>query len=727
MFKPLPSSFLIACAACASAQGGFDDGGGRQRPSPFAPPNAQIRYAPDRTCDLLNIDVDIDVDYANRLFKGTSVNTLSPLRNGITEVMLNAGPDLKINSVKVDGQEAKYRRSDYQIFIATPPLTKGKAIKIAISYEQQNSRGRSFGGEGGWHWIEPRDGGDPNRVGFWTQGESHYNCKWAPTWDYPNDLATSEVRCTVQADWDVIGNGVLVSTKTSADKKRKTYDWKMTQPHATYLLSLVGGPFDIKKDKWEGVDLWYVVPRGKGNLIDSSFGHTKDMLTYYSSILGVKYAWPKYAQNAMYDFGGGMENVSATTMQADGALTEAKDGYFNMDSLNSHELGHQWFGDLVTCMSWGDAWLNESFATYMQIMYFDHSRGKHAYDWEIENAMRSYFSEARRYKRPISTRMYPNDDAMFDSHTYPKGGVVLHTLRRQLGDEAFFAGLNYYLKTWRHTPVESAQLRRAMTEATGINVEGFWAQWIEKPGHPVIDYSWRYEDGKVKLTVKQTQDTSDGTPIYDVPAKVDFISAGGQHTVLPIHLTKADETFEFTAAKPGAVVFDPRHEFLRQIPTLHWEASELPLIFQYGQNAPDRAMAMSLLLNNEPSDATIKMVADVLAKDTAESPAFPSVANLSVLAKPELRSFWLKQVDHADVTRAQQAVVALGRLPADAATTAKLRSLINDKEFTVVVVEAINVLAKFDKAGNADVFKAALNIKDMRNRIKTAAERALAP
>lgn len=707
----------LAIVSGANAQGG-------RRQNPFAPPSASLHYALDRTCDLLNVDIDIDIDYPNRTFKGTSVNSLSPLRNGLTEIMLMAGIPLNITAVRVDGVTANYRREGRNMFIKVKPTVRGKVVKIAIDYNAKNSKARPFGGGGGgFHWIEPT-ATNKTHVGFWTQGEAETNSEWCPTWDYPNDLATSDTRCTVQSDWDMIGNGSLLGTKLSADKKKKTYHWKMTQPHATYLLTLVGGPLDIKKDVWQGVDLWYVVPRGDGYLIDNSFANTKDMLTYFSSLLGVKYPWPKYAQNAMYDFGGGMENVSATTL-GEGSLTEARDGHFNMDSLNSHELAHQWFGDLVTCKDWSDTWLNESFATFMQAMYFEHSRGKDAYDFEMDQNMRSYFNEARQYKRPISTKMYPNGDAMFDSHTYPKGGAVLHTLRKLLGDEAFFGGLNYYLTKWRHTPVESAQLRRAFTEYSGINVEPFWAQWFDKPGHPVIDYSWTYEGGKVKLTVKQTQDTSDGTPIYDVKTSVDMISPNGNHVMVPIRMTKADETFEFPSSlKPGAVIFDPEHVFLREIPKLNWADSELTTIMKYGKNAPDRAEAMRRLMD-KPNDEEFKMVVDAVAADVKQVPVFRSLNGLANAAKPELRGFWMKQLEHANFERRASAVLALSKLPADPATTAKLRSLVNDKAPISVVIASISALANWDKAGNADLFRAAQKIKDRRNRIKAAADRAL--
>ncbi len=694
----------------------------QQQRNPFAPPQAKLHYAPDRTCDLLHVAVDLDIDYPNRVITGKSLNTLSPLRNGITEIILHAGEQLELKSVKVNGADAKYTRTGKQLKIATSPLSKGRNITVEIAYVAKNSQGGGFGsGSGGWHWITPR-GNDANRVGFWTQGETDYNCEWAPTWDYPNDLATSETRTTVQSDWDVLGNGVLVSTKESADKKRKTYHWKMDQPHATYLLAIYGGPFDIKKDKWEDIDLWYVVPRGSEYLIDNSFSDTPDMLSFFSKVLGVKYPWNKYAQSAMYDFGGGMENVSNTIL-GEGNLTEARDGFRRMSSLNAHELAHQWFGDLVTCMHWGDTWLNESFATYMDSAYAEHSQGKAAYEWSINDNMRSYFFEARRYKRPLTTKLYSEPDAMFDSHSYPKGGAVLHTLRRQLGDEAFYTGINAYLTKWKYTPVESAQLRRSMTEATGINAEPFWAQWIEAPGHPVLDYTWTYEGGKLKVTVKQTQDTTSGTPIYDIPTKIGY-SDGGMFKTLPLRLSKAEETFEFTLSpKPKAVLLDPNQDFLREIPKLNWSTEELPYILQFAPTAPDRQEAFNRL-SADPASTSL-LVAQLQADKDMKQPVFRQVNQLSNLNKPELRGFWMSQLSHPNLDRQAQAAVALSRLPKDEATVAKFKTLVNDKTAIQVVVTAINALASWDKAGSTDVFKRAQEIKDRRGRIKRAADTAL--
>ena len=689
-----------------------------------------MHYAPDRTCDLQNVLVDLKIDYPNRTFTAHCENTMSPLRDGITAIKLNAGPSLEISTITLNGASTSFNRNGRDLLVDVPPTHKGQKLVIGIDYKAVNSRGSSFGfGGGGFHWIVGRQNqpNQANHVGFWTQGETELNSDWVPTWDYPNDLTTSETHCTVPADWTVIGNGKQIENRLSEDGKSRTFGWKMDLPHATYLLSLCGGPFDVTRDTWRGVPLLYVVPKGEGEYSTYTFSGTKDMLSFYSDSVGVKYAWPKYAQDAMFDFGGGMENVSATTME-EGVLTEPRSGFRNGDSLISHEMAHQWFGDFVTCKDWGDIWLNESFATFMQMAYFEHSRGKDAYDQEVDNNTREYLAEARRYHRPISTKMYQNGDQMFDSHTYPKGGVVLHTLRRQLGDANFWAGLHLYLITHAHTPVQTSELCRSMTEATGINCEPFFDQWILKPGHPVLDYTWAWDEASKTLdvTVAQTQNTADGTPIYTIPAKLGLV-VNGTLTRVPITLNAPKQDFKLTlTAKPDAVLLDPDHDFLREIPTPHWSKSESESIVKYGPESADRMEAVRRLLADSPSDADVQLVADAYLADKALFPAFTTLNPLSSLERPALRSFFEQTLETSESFRRRaEAVSALGRLPKDPGTIAKLRAQINDKAPIQVVTASIRALSEWDGKGNVDVFQKALTIPSRNDVIKRAALSAI--
>ncbi len=711
----MPIGFVLAATLFAQRQGG----------NPFAPPQASIHYAPDRTCDLAHVSITLNVDYPKRAFTGRAVSTLVPLRSGLTEIMLNAGPILTLDKVTVNGVTASTRRDGRKLFITVPSTKKGRTLVVAINYNAVNSKARPFGGEGGFHWIEKRDGAPATRVGFWTQGETEFNSDWVPTWDYPNDFATYDETYTVQSDWTAIGNGKLASTQLSADGKRKTFVWKQDIPHATYLLTAVGGPFDIKKDKWQGVDLWYVVPKGQGKYIDDSFGDTPDMLTFYSKIFGYKYPWAKYAENAMYDFGGGMENVSATTL-GEGSLTEARDGFRAMASLNSHELGHQWFGDTVTCQDWGNIFNNESFATMLQMLYFEHSRGLNGYLWEVEGNQQSYLSEARRYRRPIITKMYPNGDAMFDSHTYPKGGDVLHTLRKLLGDEAFFGGLNLYLETYQHTPVTYPLMERCFEQASGINVQPFFDQWFLKPGHPVIAYDWKVDGSNVIVTIKQTQDTSDGTPIYNVPNATLGVVSGGVLKKFPFVLDGAEQTVKIPNANPAAVVLDPDHDFLRVVSriTPATEAENIAILKAVADPAQRTAAMGALVTSGSP--AAIDAVVAAATADRGIEPALRNLGGLAGLKKPELRGFWLDELRKGkNNQRMAGAVRALAALPADAATTSEIQARVNDKEYIAVVVASIQALATWDKAGNKALFEKAAKIEDRRGQIARAAKAAL--
>lgn len=713
---------LAVCLACVAGIAGA------QR-NPFAPPSATIHYAPDRAFDLQNLDIDIDIDYPNKTIRGRTINTLQCLRSGTSDVLLHAGTGLQISGVKVNGKPANFTRNDRELHISIASLARGEKIAVETSYTGSNQTASPFGGKGGWHWILPRNN-EPFREGCWTQGETEFNSEWAPTWDYPNDLTTSSCRITVQSDWDAISNGILVSTTKTPDGKRKTVQWRMDKPHATYLLTICAGPFDIKRDKWEGVDLWYVVPRGKGSMIEDSFGDTKDMLSFYSKILGVKYPWPKYAQNAMYDFSGGMENVTATTL-GESALVDRREGFRRMASVNSHELGHQWFGDYVTCKDWGDTWLNESFATFMQTIYFEHSRGPNAYDAEISSNTRSYLAEARQYKRPISTKLYTNGQNMFDSHTYPKGGTVLHMLRRQLGDEAFFAGLNLYLRTWANTPVQSSQLCRAMTEASGINCEKFWDQWFLKPGHPVLEYSWNYDatGGQVVVTVKQAQDTADGTPIYDMPLTIGLLTAsssGSEYRSQSVHIDSAEQKFVLrSSSKPTVVLLDPNRDLLRELRTKDWDQNELYAIAKLAPSSVDASDAFRRLMSTEPPAWMIDSLAQDIAKDATAFPRISNVSYLGGLARPELRPLWLKMLDHASMQRQIEGALALSKLPSDASTIAKFRSLVTDQAPIGVVITVVEALSNWDAKGNKDVFERALKIASRGDRIKRAATAAL--
>jgi aminopeptidase N len=745
-FFPLSRRCVTVCAilgitAAALIPGSAADAQapGRRPANPFRSPAATVHNAPERDYDLKHLAVTLNMDTGKRSFTGIAVNTLSPLKAALPIVRLNCGTRLTISGCEVDGQGATYTRDGEWLLVRPPlPIPLNATTVVTVRYSGTDQNAASFGsGEGGLHWIRP-EASDPDHIGFWTQGETDGNRNWAPTWDFPNDFATTETTVTVPQAWTVIGNGTRVSNTVSAQTGTRTVHWKMDQPHATYLLSLVAGPFDTQTDSWEDVPLLYVVPRGKGNLISASFGDTGDMLSFYSEVTGVKFPWVKYAQDAMYDFGGGMENVTASTLDAN-ALTDARSGFRTMASLNSHELAHQWFGDYVTCKNWSDVWLNESFASFFQYLYFEHSRGKNAYDSEIADATRSYLSEARRYKRPIVTNVYPNPDAMFDSHAYPKGGTVLHTLRRFMGDTAFFQGIHTYLTRNAHRPVETSDLITAMSEASGRDLKPFFDQWVYKPGHPVLNYFWTYDATRreVVLTVQQQQDTSDGTPLYTIENARAGIITGGKLARVPAPLTgQSEQVFRLASpVRPETVLFDPDHDFLREIPKLSWAVSELPAIVEAAPNGEDRTRAMQMLLdpkNGPLSDSSRQRIVSALKADTGEFVALGNIAPLANLERDDLQPLFHEMISRpgyyngGSQDRRVDAIRALRRLPRNPEDTALLRGLVSDNAPYAVVAAALETLGGWDAAANLDVLQKATRMNSLDEVIRKAAYRTLA-
>jgi aminopeptidase N len=318
----------------------------------------------------------------------------------------------------------------------------------------------------------------------------------------------------------------------------------------TYLISLVGGPLDLKKDTWNGVELIYAVPKGMGDKIDASFSVTPAMLQYFSDIFGVKYPWSKYAQSCMYDFGGGMENVSATTLGIHGLGG-------NLEGLIAHELGHQWFGDLVTCKTWGDIWLNEGFATYCGSLWEEKKGGRQGYQSAVEGNFQGYIGGTRNF-RALSTQMYSHGDAMFDGQSYSKGAVILHMLRRHVGDKAFFEGIKLYLTRFRHTPVETDDFRQCISETSGKDLQNWFDQWVFRPGHLIMETNWSHSGGKLELTIWQTQTTG----LYEFDTVVE-ITNGASKTRRPIHISSAETIVSIDAPmKPDKVTVDPDRDIL---------------------------------------------------------------------------------------------------------------------------------------------------------------------
>jgi aminopeptidase N len=400
----------------------------------------------------------------------------------------------------------------------------------------------------------------------------------------------------VPAGNEVVSNGKLLSRKEDTGSKTVTFDWRQDKPHPSYLVTLVVGKFDVVQEEWEGIPVLYYVAPGRKPEVQPTFARTRDMLSYFSKQFGVRYPWDKYAQVMCYQFGGGMENTSATTMGDRILLDERTLLDRNSDSIISHELAHQWWGDMLTCRDWSHLWLNEGFASYAEALWDEHHKGKDDYDYNM-------FQKAHGQRgggqggaiqggktRPVMDRHYTSPGAMFDARSYPKGAWVLHMLRHELGDEAFWKGIKQYATEHQLHSVETGDFRRSMEKATGRDLERFFYDWVERPGNPDLEVTTEYlpDDRQAKIVVKQTQ----AGEAYHFPLKVVLHTAGSAApTVLEQQMTEKEVTLRIPLADSLIRVdVDPDQAVLSDIketkPANLWRSQLLE-----GPNVPARIRA----------------------------------------------------------------------------------------------------------------------------------------
>ena len=477
-----------------------------------------INYFRSHDVDIENVSIDLRFDWDKEQAYGNTVVTLTPYKD-LQTFSLDAAM-MTINSVTLaNGTAVKYtydaKKDEDNLTINLDRIYKrGENLAVKIdyrtSYVNTADADTAIGSFGrGLRFIKPT-AEEPNKPRqIWSQGETEFNRYWFPGYDSPNDFRTSELRATVEKPYMVISNGKLLEVKDNGDNTR-TYHWKMDTPYANYLSSIVVGEYtEIKNGEYDGIPIYAYGYPSEAKEVAATTKNLPATIKFFSDKTGVKYAYPKYSQTFVEDFGGGMENISATTQIEEMIHDERELLDEDSESLQSHELAHQWFGDFVTTRDWSHIWLNESFATYFQGLWDEEFKGHDFFlmDDVRKNQNTVLQSWNQGIRRPIVTQNYANKDAMFDNYAYPGGGSVLHMLRKHLGDELFFKSLNHYLTTNAHQPVQTEQLRIAIEQTTGQSMDWFFDEWLYKMGHPIFEVTKNYDAATKKLTlnVKQTQ------------------------------------------------------------------------------------------------------------------------------------------------------------------------------------------------------------------------------
>jgi len=522
----------------------------------FELPGAKPHYNPDRPGQVTHIYLDLVLDIPNKAFQGNCTLTLLPVRPGIQQLTLDA-VDLEINSVSIEGisQPFDYNRQQLSINLLKP--TTNTPISLAINYQaRQPQRGMYFVGPDQYYPNKP--------IQVWTQGEDEDSRFWFPCFDYPGQLATSEIRVKVPQNYLAISNGELIATEEIGTEK--IYHWSQKQIHPTYLMTLAVGDFAELKAFWHDIPVNYYVEKGREEDGLRSMEKTPRMVDFFSRKFGYPYPYPKYAQVCVDDFiFGGMENTS-TTLLTDRCLLDERASLDNMrtESLVAHELAHQWFGDLVVIKHWSHAWIKEGMASYAEVLWVEEEYSKEDGAYYLLGEARSYLDEdANRYRRPIVTNVYREAIELYDRHLYEKGACVYHIIRTILGEELFDKAIHNFVNQNAHKTVETIDLLRAIEQSTGYNLMPIFDQYVFRGGHPdyKIAYNWDGDNNLAQLTVTQTNESD----LFDLKIPIGF-GYGQEIKTLTLRIYQKEQSFYFPLTqKPDFISFDVGNNFLKTV------------------------------------------------------------------------------------------------------------------------------------------------------------------
>ena len=549
----------------------------------FGNPERPYHSTPDREKDMLHMALDIEVDIPEGRISGSVSHTFTPFSSACQRVSFDSDRTT-IHGVTLKGQALDFQLNSQTLWIdLNKSYSWEDTITVKINYTSYPTMG--------FYFVRPDSSYPEKQLQGWTQGEDTDNHFWVPMHDYPNDKMTWECKLTVDKPLSAISNGELVSVNEQGDQR--IFHWRENVPNVSYLLSVAVGDYKKIEDEWDGipVNYWVYQHHDRDDAL-RSFGKTPAMMEFFSDITGVRYPFEKYDQTILEDFmWGGMENVT-NTHQTDRTMhPENVRPIHSSDGLVAHELAHQWYGDYLTTRNWANVWLNEGFATYLDLLWTEHETGPELAEYERLGNLSATVWADRSYRRPTVQPYYYNSIELFDSNIYAKGSIILNMIRRILDDDAFFRGLQYYTRTNAANNVETTDLKKAFEVTTGKNLDWFFDQWVYKPGIPEITASYRYNRRSklVSLTLKQTQDV-ESTSLFKLPMTV-VIDDGNIHRH-EIFFDKEEDTFTFPAEmEPLMVVVDEGQQIPKR---LTFEKKTDKLLYQL-QNAPapnDRIWAL---------------------------------------------------------------------------------------------------------------------------------------
>jgi aminopeptidase N len=532
-------------------------------------------YPPSLSYKIEHMRLSIEPDFQDKRISAEQQLTLTTIKS-INEIELDCttkDSQIKVEGVKYSEAESdKTHKLDYShhsnklIINLGKTLSKKERFHIIIDYSAKSSKP----GEG-FYFVSNKK----NKIKqAWTQGEAIESRNWFPCIDHPQLKFPREITVTVPSSLVVISNGEMdVIDDEARNIKKRRFNWEEHNPNPAYLTSIAIGDFvdTSNEKKYNGkVPLRYYVPKDRIKDADRTFNITPDVMQKLEQSFGVEYPYDKYTQVIVEDFPYlGMENTTCTTLTTRLLHDERAHLDFSSDDVIVHELAHQWFGDLVTCKDWQHIWLNEGFATYSEAMYFEQSKGKDEFQYNMMIISDTYLADKELYNRPIVNKNYKHPDELFDAVSYQKGGYIIYMIRNVLNDDEYFTeSFRKYINTFKHGSAETDDFRQILEQTSGQSFQQFFDQWIYQPGHPILDAKVTVNDCNIELILDYNQNK-----IFEFPLELSiFLADKNNNHIKHLHKIiqiKEKQTTEFIRIPKNKYIIrlsiDSYHKILKQI------------------------------------------------------------------------------------------------------------------------------------------------------------------
>lgn len=675
-----------------------------------------LKTAPDRPVDINHLRLDLKIDLPAKTVDSRAALSLTVLRDAKTIALdavnfqvrgcqwLEAGA---MQAVAVPFRQEKGKL----ILVPSSGFKAGTQATLLVDYLVKNPKDGLF-------FFGPGPGDTETPLMVWSQGESNGNRHWIPCLDHPVERQTSELVATIEKGNEVISNGRLVTRQDNSDNTT-TFHWKQDNSHPSYLITLVAGKFDVTQEKAGDIPLLYYVPKGTKGDVAKTFGRTREMMEFFQRRFGTRYPWEKYAQVVVEQFtSGGMENTSATTLNDRVLVDERALLDYDPDGLIAHELAHQWWGDLVTCRDWAHLWLNEGFASFSEVIWSEHHEGAEKGKYDLLRKMRAALEGG---SRPIVDRRYGDPRDMFDNRAYPKGAWMLQMLRAKLGEEVFWKAVRNWAERNRFKSAETADFRRVLEDTSGLDLERFFTEFLERGGHPEVKVAVDYNAEAKTLEIKLEQ-TQKNEP-YDLKVPVLIYLDNGQKQVETVQLAERKSTTRIKLDHaPVTWEIDPEFTLL-----VAWTEKREPKQWvALAEKAGVHGRAKAIEALGAMTDQSESLAA-IVAREKVPGLAGEAAAALGRQKDPQTTTRLLTALGNPEARVRRAVVDALGRKKGDEKVTAALKKIIDNGDPSASV-EAAALLA-YSRVGGAPA--AALAAKYLGREshgevLRTAALEALA-